>query len=466
MNIKTNVNSIKYKTLFYLIIFSLFILLLLWGSQTFLTSYLYEKYQINDTKRIVNEIKNTNSEELFSYLEDVVYNNAVCIEYIDELNHATLFNDRSTGCLLSRGRELDSAKKELIDTNEDSSSIIIDNKDYKSKALLYSIKVDNGYVYLYTMLKNTNKNDLLIKDQLIYLIFVIIVLAIFISFFLSKLISEPIVKITKKSKMVANGNYDVVFEKNGIKEIDELAETLNYLEHEVSKTDEYRRDLMANVSHDLKTPLTMIKAYAEMVRDISYKDKEKRSEHLNVIIAETDRLNTLVGDILTLSKLQANADLINIENFNLIEEINEIVKRYDILKETENYEIIVDAPKIVMISADKKKISQVIYNLVNNAINYTGKDKKVYIKVKEDKKYYTVEIQDTGKGIDQKELNYIWDKYYKNEKNHQRNKIGTGIGLSIVKGILEQHNFDYGVDSEKGKGTTFYFKFKKNNTKK
>lgn len=466
MNIKTNVNSIKYKTLFYLIIFSLFILLLLWGSQTFLTSYLYEKYQINDTKRIVNEIKNTNSEELFSYLEDVVYNNAVCIEYIDELNHATLFNDRSTGCLLSRGRELDSAKKELIDTNEDSSSIIIDNKDYKSKALLYSIKVDNGYVYLYTMLKNTNKNDLLIKDQLIYLIFVIIVLAIFISFFLSKLISEPIVKITKKSKMVANGNYDVVFEKNGIKEIDELAETLNYLEHEVSKTDEYRRDLMANVSHDLKTPLTMIKAYAEMVRDISYKDKEKRSEHLNVIIAETDRLNTLVGDILTLSKLQANADLINIENFNLIEEINEIVKRYDILKETENYEIIVDAPNIVMISADKKKISQVIYNLVNNAINYTGKDKKVYIKVKEDKKYYTVEIQDTGKGIDQKELNYIWDKYYKNEKNHQRNKIGTGIGLSIVKGILEQHNFDYGVDSEKGKGTTFYFKFKKNNTKK
>ena len=263
--------------------------------------------------------------------------------------------------------------------------------------------------------------------------------------------------------MLANGNYNVVFEKNGIKEIDELADSLNYLEDEVSKTDQYRRDLMANVSHDLKTPLTMIKAYAEMVRDISYNDKEKREANLNVIIEETDRLNVLVGDILTLSKLQANADTIDIETFDLKKEIDNVIRRYDILQETEKYKIIVETPETVMVRADKKKINQVIYNLVNNAINYTGDDKTVIIKVTEYKKDYLVEIKDSGKGIAEADIEHIWDKYYKNEKNHKRNVVGTGLGLSIVKGILECHNFKYGVNSKKGNGTTFYFRINKIN---
>ena len=280
------------------------------------------------------------------------------------------------------------------------------------------------------------------------------------------MISKPIEQITAKSKQLANGDYNVVFDKNGILEIDELADTLNYLESEVSKTDEYRRDLMANVSHDLKTPLTMIKAYAEMIRDISYKDKEKMDKHLEVIISETDRLNILVGDILTLSKLQANADILNIDTFDLCGEVKEILKKYEIMKETENYNFIVNMPEKALIRADKNKINQVIYNLINNAMNYTGDDKNVWINIIENKKDYLVEIKDSGKGIDKEHLEHIWERYYKHEKNHQRNVIGTGLGLSIVKNILESHDFEYGVKSVKNKGTTFYFKVKKNNLDK
>ena len=230
---------------------------------------------------------------------------------------------------------------------------------------------------------------------------------------------------------------------------------------DLSKIDELRRDLMANVSHDLKTPLTMIRAYAEMVRDISYQDKEKMDKDLNIIIEETERLNILVNDILDLSKMQADADTLNMEEFDLGLCINEVMRRYGILKTTEDYHFVVDLLDDVKIKADKQKIMQVIYNLVNNAINYTGEDKTVYVSLTENKKEYIVEIKDTGKGIKKEEIPYIWDKYYKSDKKHRRNVVSTGIGLSIVKEVLKKHKFDYGVKSKMGEGTTFYFKIKK-----
>lgn len=465
MNTKIVKNSsIKFKTMFYLILFSVFILLLLWESQLLFSSFLYERYQINDMSKLASEINKKDAEVLPDYLKNVVYNNNVCIEYVDGFGNAILYNDASTGCLLGRSnKELNEYKEELYKSGEKTKAIKLVNPDFESYALLYGIEVDNGYVYLFTMLSNVNKNYTLIKDQLIYITIVVIILAIIISLFLAKVLSEPIVDITEKSKLVANGNYNVVFEKNGIKEIDELADTLNYLESEVSKTDNYRRDLMANVSHDLKTPLTMIKAYAEMVRDITYKNKKKREENLNVIIEETDRLNNLVGDILTLSKLQANSDTLEIESFDLNKEIMGILKRYDYLKETEGYVIESEMPKEVIVRADKNKINQVIYNLVNNAINYT-ENKKVLIKITEDKKDYLIEIKNAGQ-IKDKDIEHIWDRYYKNDKKHKRNVVGTGLGLSIVKSILESHDFIYGVSSKDGE-TTFYFKIKKVNALK
>ena len=143
------------------------------------------------------------------------------------------------------------------------------------------------------------------------------------------------------------------------------------------------------------------------------------------------------------------------------EQIHSVLSRYDIIKETEKYNFVLELPDKAMVCADKNKINQVIYNLLNNAINYTGKDKKVTVRVTEKEKSYLVEIIDTGKGIKTSEMPYIWDKYYKNEKNHKRNVVGTGIGLSIVRNILEMHNFVYGVKSKKGHGTIFYFEIVK-----
>ncbi len=423
----------------------------------------YEKYQIKDMNYIANTVSNTRSEDMDETLEKIVYSNTVCIEYIDEEGKVYMYNDMLTGCMIGKGNsQFNKYKRDLLESDDSIKAIKFVNSDYKSKALLYLVKLkDGGYVYIFSMLSTVDNNTLVIRSQLIYITFIVIILAIIISLFLSEKISQPIIEITKKSKDLANGNYNVKFPKNGIVEIDELSDTLNYLESEVSKTDQYRRDLMANVSHDLKTPLTMIKAYAEMVRDISYKDKIKMDEHLNIIISESDRLNTLVSDILTLSKLQANEDVLGLETYDLREEIDSLVSKYEIIKETEDYVIDIDAPSKIMIKADRNKINQVLYNLVNNALNYTGEDKKITIKVTEEKRKYLVEIIDTGKGIAPELVEHIWDRYYKNEKNHKRNVVGTGLGLSIVKNILVKHGFEYGVKSRKGKGSIFYFKVKK-----
>ena len=187
-----------------------------------------------------------------------------------------------------------------------------------------------------------------------------IILSGIVSYFVGKMINKPILNITNKAKLMAIGNYEQDTNKYDIAEIDELNQVLNYARSEIKNTDELRRDLMANVSHDLKTPLTMIKAYAEMARDINNENEDKRKDNLNVIIDETDRLNVLVNDILELSRMQNSSDELNIESYDLIEELNQILKRYEIIKETENYKFITNIPEKAMVKADKKKINQVM----------------------------------------------------------------------------------------------------------
>lgn len=461
MTLKKKTSSINFKTLLYLIIFSVAILIFLLISQSLLLKYSYEKYQTRKIKSIARTIQNYDTDDLFQGLESIAYENSVCIEYFLDSKDKVLYNTLMVGCGLNKNNnQIKSLVNEIQTSNKDIEHVKLVNATSDTKAILSGIKVDNGFVFVYSPLEDLDGATSVLKGQLIYITLMVIVLACVISYFLSKKITEPITKITKQAKALGEGNYNIDFERSDVLEIDELSQTLSHVSHDLSKIDELRRDLMANVSHDLKTPLTMIRAYAEMVRDISYKDKEKMDKDLNVIISETERLNILVNDILDLSKMQADAGELHMEEFDLCELIREVVSRYDILKTTEDYHFIIELPEKAMVLADKQKIMQVIYNLVNNAINYTGKDKKVFVRIIVTKKEYIVEIEDTGKGIKKEEIPYIWDKYYKNDKKHQRNVVSTGIGLSIVKEILTKHKFDYGVRSTLKKGSIFYFKIK------
>ena len=221
--------------------------------------------------------------------------------------------------------------------------------------------------------------------------------------------------------------------------------------------DTRQRDLIANVSHDLKTPLTMIRSYAEMIRDLSGDNPEKRDAHLQVIIDETERMNQLVSDMASVSAMRTNKVVLEKEIFDLSSVAASILASYQLLQEQEGYNFVFNAPKDCFVCADKNKIEQVISNLTSNAIKYCGEDKTVIVNIKRTGKKWRLDVSDNGPGIKAEELPHVWDRYYKTSTNYVRPTSGTGLGLAIVKEILTLHCSNYGVDSEVGKGSTFWF---------
>ncbi|MBQ6608232.1 MAG: HAMP domain-containing histidine kinase, partial [Firmicutes bacterium] len=216
-----------------------------------------------------------------------------------------------------------------------------------------------------------------------------------------------------------------------------------------------------NVSHDLKTPLTLIKSYAEMIRDLSGDNPEKRNAHLQVILDESDRMANLVSDMATISLMSRHEASLNLTDFDLVPLTAEILASYDIYVIQQGYDFRFTSPKECMVNADRDRISQVISNLLSNAIKYCGEDKVVIVNIKRVGKKFRLEVSDHGPGIKQEELPHVWDRYYKTSSNYVRATTGSGLGLSIVKEILTLHKAGYGVNSKEGKGTTFWFELEK-----
>ena len=299
------------------------------------------------------------------------------------------------------------------------------------------------------------------RVQLIMISIIVIFLALVLSALLSMKLTKPITQITRAAKRMAMGDFSVNFKgEYSYAEMDALAETLDYAKEEIGKSDELQKEVLANVTHDLKTPLTMIKSYACMIQEISGDNPEKRAKHTQVIIDESDRLTSLVNDILNLSKIRSGMDSLKITNFNLSEFVHTVCERFGYLSETQGYTIERDIEDELYTEADMEKIEQVVYNLIGNAVNYTGEDKTIRVGLKREKEgVLRFSVTDTGKGIPADQIDTIWDRYYRSSETHKRPIKGTGLGLSIVKTILQKHNFLFGVESEVGKGSTFYVLF-------
>ena len=315
----------------------------------------------------------------------------------------------------------------------------------------------DGYLLLNSALVPVGSTVSIIKRQLMLISALLIVAAFIISLFLARRIARPIDRITKSAENLAKGDFNTTFDGRGYLEAKKLADTLTYAEKELSRVDTMQRDLIANVSHDLRTPLTMLKAYAEMIRDLSGDNPVKRNEHLEIIINETDRLSAMVNDILDLSKLESGRQKLEPTSFGIRGKLSEIIDRFKGVSERMGYNIHFTPDEERTVCCDVVKIEQVIYNLINNAINYTGDDKQVYVRQINQTDGVLIEVEDTGDGIEEEKIKLIFDKYYRSE-NHKREVVGTGLGLSIVKAVLKLHGYDYGVRSTLGKGSVFWFK--------
>lgn len=463
------------------LIFAAFILLLTWIFQTTLLRVFFQQETEDELHSMGEEII-----KFVSWNVPLTDGNGAMDVYIermqDENTAATVFLLDGDGQILypTGAQEVDSASSGSDEGYPDESTFELVCSRMKDREV--SVKLsDNCYAYAARIengaLSDTGISDLYVyvsystqlaqsamgtmRVQLVMISVIVVFLALIVSAWLSMVLTKPITRITKAARRMAAGDFTVNFKGEfSYAEMDALAETLDYAKDEIGKSDQLQKEVLANVTHDLKTPLTMIKAYASMIQEISGDNPEKRAKHTQVIIDESDRLTSLVNDILNLSKIRSGMDVLKTQVFNLSEFVHTVLERFDYLTETQGYTIERDIEDELYTEADEEKMEQVVYNLVGNAVNYTGEDKKIVVSLhKTGQGTIRLGVRDTGKGIPPEEIKTIWDRYYRSAETHKRPVRGTGLGLSIVKTILVKHGFEYGVESEVGKGSTFYVVF-------
>ena len=278
---------------------------------------------------------------------------------------------------------------------------------------------------------------------------------IFLALILSYFIIRPIKDINNESKNLSHGAYDGERIRTGSLEFAQLNDTLVVANEDIQKADKAKKELLGNVSHDLRTPLTMIVGYGEMIRDLP---EENNEENINVIIDEAKRLSCLVDDLIDISKIDTAGLELHKEKITVSQLLTEVYHQYDKYCEVQDIDLEMKAEAEGEIEVDVKRIKQILYNFVNNSLNYNNKEKqKIIIGSEDHNGLCRIYVYDNGEGIKTEDLDKIWDRYYKVDKEHKRHHIGSGIGLSLAKELLEAHGLKYGVESEYQEYTRFYF---------
>ena len=445
--------------------FVLLTFLLLWVFQVLFLQKFYDSMKTKDVMRLSDQlIELYQSGDYMDQFWESAVNNGLCIQVLNRATMLSEFPYCATGrdCFIhgfnNHAREF---AMKARDSEDGVYSVKLPNPTSDTETLIYARVIGmksmpEGYLILNAPLAPVGATVSIIRRQLVIITVILVLIGFILSMIVSDRLAKPIVRVTKDAEQLAHGRYDIQFNGNGYDEAERLAETLTYASKEINRVDTMQRDLIANASHDLRTPLTMLKAYAEMIRDLSGDNPVKRAEHLQVIIEETDRLTALVNDILDLSKLENGKLKLDRTTFDMEQRLIDITDRYRGLSEVSGYTFELDTDGPAEVCCDAGKIEQVICNLMNNAMNYTGEDKKIFVKMAHTDEGIRISVRDTGQGMDQETISRIFDKYYRSE-NYKREVRGTGLGLSIVKAILRLHDYAFGVDSTVGVGSVFWF---------
>lgn len=326
-----------------------------------------------------------------------------------------------------------------------------------SRLLYASVYADTNYDYLLLLDCSFQPVDavvMLFTVQLVLVSLLTLGLSLLLSFFLSRRIASPLQNIERAARGLPRGEYRGAENIDRYREISELSGTLTDAAEELRRTDRYQKELIANVSHDLRTPLTTVIGYGEVMRDI---ESERTPENMQVIIDEARRLSDIVSDLLVLSRYQSGVVEDSREIFDLAGEISETVERYRRMKAVQGFRFTYESDGEAEVYCDRVKIMQVFSNLVNNAVNYSGDAREIAVFCHREGDTVRVTVRDHGIGIPESELSRIWERYYKVDKTHSRARVGSGIGLSIVKRILDEYKAPYGVESRVGEGSSFWF---------
>lgn len=446
----------------------IFILVILWLFQYFFLPRYYRAAKIRDVSDVADRlIGGFDSSDTAFEVRKMAFNNNMFILITDsEGNDVALENNLGNYSFFGKdkdknfGKTLYQFRRKLDSENTDHVTSIVPSDEFGGEEIFFCKSFENSgedyFLFIEAPIEPIDSTIDIIREQLVYITIILFELAFIVTVLISYRISKPIEQLTETAKKFGEGDYDIEFKAEGYREIEELSVVLDDARNDVKKVTDLKKDLIANISHDLRTPLTMVKAYAEMIRDLSGDDPVKREKHCMIIIEEADRLSNLVNSILELSKLESSNGELNKSDYSVHSQIEDVLKRYTLLIEEKGYDIAFLPDEDINITADYEKLSQVIYNFINNAINYSGEHKYIRIRQINGADTVRIEVSDNGPGIPKDKLSHIFERYYRGGKV-KRETVGTGLGLSICKEILRLHGFAFGVASEEGKGSTFWF---------
>jgi len=321
---------------------------------------------------------------------------------------------------------------------------------------IYGAVLSGGRIlYISTSLDAVGGTVGVLRSQLLCVTALSLVLGFWIAWVLSRQFARPVAALSAQAKHLTEADYPSGYEVGFCGELDDLSQALKETSARLQKLEDARRELLAGVSHDLRTPLTMIKGYAEMVKDISWSDEAQREADLTVIIREADRLTELVNDILEYSGLQSGQAAMTWASFDLSAAARSAAEQFSSLCAQRSIAVETDIAPGQWVSGDEKQLKRVLYNWLDNGIRHSAPGQTVRLALKPADGAVRAEVRDQGEGIPQEDLAHIWDRYFTSKE--RRGRDGAGLGLAISKEILQRHKARFGAESAPGQGSTFWF---------
>ncbi|PFZ92198.1 sensor histidine kinase [Bacillus wiedmannii] len=359
---------------------------------------------------------------------------------------------------------------------------IIDGGENIKNSIFVKPIVENGkiteYAFAIASLQPVNEAMLVLKDYYVYALIIVFLVIILLSFYYSKIIVKPLIKMNRVTKKMANFDFNEKLPVTADDEIGGLSGSINTLsvnlkdridrlnvantklqqdierERQLEKT---RKEFISGVSHELKTPLSVIRSFAEGIKDGVSKDT---TYYTDVILEETENMNRLIVEMLELAKLESGTYKLDMTTFSIGELIQQVYTKLLFSMEEKHLQVNVDVDSSIFVNANRSRIEQVVVNLLSNAIRYTPDGEKIHVSVIELEDIVKFEIENTGNPIPEESLEKIWDRFYRLDASRSRHTGGTGLGLSIVKNILDLHHAEYGVYNTTN-SVVFYFNLQK-----